>query len=413
MRPSQPGVATTVFLSLVLALSCPVAEGQAQPESLQNQGEETQVIESGEPTPANSPTPAETAETTSDTAEAESTPDSQSQTPAYQLGPAGLPVPPPALSPVNPSDLQGEVNRLRAQQESMQKQLQMLASRLKSLQTGPDMVSSGIKVFDGFGVAASKIYYSDSQVSVGGSAELLSLTDDKDQSAPTLNTWKLSPHIGYRLNAKMIFNSRFTFENTGSEIHAPGSSPKGQVRVDFAYVDLLYSARYNLRIGQQLLPIGLVNQRQDGIFYYSVRPPDVETYLIPSTWSEHGITLWGAEEGLHYQASIYNSLSSKNFTQGTFIRDGRQNGQLAKAEDLAAVVRVDHVSPWGIAGFSGFVGNTAQDSSTIDQGTVGLLEVHMQTFWKAFSVSALAVEGRIQNPDSISLAITGTPDIPA
>ncbi|MCB0386424.1 MAG: hypothetical protein KDD43_13610, partial [Bdellovibrionales bacterium] len=51
--------------------------------------------------------------------------------------------------------------------------------------------------------------------------------------------------------------------------------------------------------------------------------------------------------------------------------------------------------------------------STIDQGTVGLVEVHLQTFWKAFSVSALAVEGRIQNPDSISLAITGTPDIPA
>lgn len=252
----------------------------------------------------------------------------------------------------------------------------------------------------------------DAPLTFGLSAELINFIDDRELESPVVNTSKLSPRIVYRFNQNITFNSRFSFENTGSEVHAAGSSQKGQTRVEAAYLDLLYTPRINLRVGQQFLPLGLVNPRQDGLSFYSVRTPEVETYIIPSPWSENGITLWGKEGELHYQLAVYNSLSGKYFTEGTFIRSGRQNGQLAKAENLAGVGRLDLISSWGTIGISAFVGSTSQDQPTINDGTVSLYEGHLQMSWRAFTFSALVSEGTIQDADSISIIAPGNPPIP-
>lgn len=340
--------------------------------------------------------------------------------PSPELAPPAATTPPESIALpllINPehstAELQAELERIQTQQAQLQRQLQQVASKVTSLQTGTSTPTTELKVFDGFGVAASKVYYSDSPLAIGASADLLSFADEQSTDSPSINTWRLSPHLGYRLNRNLIFNSRFTFENTGAEVHAAGSEPKGQVRVEFAYLDILHSGAYNLRLGQQLLPVGLVNQRQDGVFYPTVNPPEVETQLLPATWSEQGITWWGASDSIHYQLGLFNSLSATRFTADTFIRDGRQSGQLAKVRDAAGVFRVDHVSKSGIFGVSGFVGNTAQDSTIVDQGTIRLFEAHVQTFSKPIALSAVYVEGQLEHADSISLAITGNPAIPA
>ena len=278
--------------------------------------------------------------------------------------------------------------------------------------TPSSKASPDVKVFDGLGVAASKVYYSRTPLSVGGSAEFFSFKAAQD-TFPVMNTWKLSPHLGYRITPNFIFNSRFTIENSGAELHGAGSVPKGQVRTDFVYIDLFLSSVFSVRLGQQLLPIGFVNQRQDGIFYYSTYPPEVETELIPSTWSEHGLTVWGVGKNFHYQLAVYNSLDSQKFAKGTFIKGGRQNGQFAKVDDVAGAARLDYVSPWVSIGASGFIGNTDQGNRAIRLGTTVLAEVHLQTSLKIINFSALVAEGQIRHADSVSLAIINQPDIPS
>ncbi|MCB0361631.1 MAG: hypothetical protein KDD35_02865 [Bdellovibrionales bacterium] len=249
-------------------------------------------------------------------------------------------------------------------------------------------------------------------LNMGLSAELFQLIDNRQNSSPTLNTWRLSPLIQYRVNHKIFFHSRINFENTGSEAHAPGSRQKGQSRVEFAYLDLLHSTTFNVRIGQQLLPIGLVNLYPSGLSYYGVSPPELETQLIPYPWSENGVVILGKQSQLSYQLGAVNSLVGENFTANNFIRDGRQNGLMAKVQNVAGIGRLDYLFPTGLLGTSIFVGQTGQDQNSINEGTLSLYEAHLKISWSHYRLKALMAEGRIEKADSISIAAPGNPQIP-
>lgn len=321
------------------------------------------------------------------------------------------------LSPEPEMNLDPPVNQRTAtdshiQQEVIQPELKNPSDQLQSLSKEPKTPETESSLSKKLGAPLPTVASVEAPLSFGLSAELINFVDDRELESPVVNTSKISPHVVYRFNQNIIFNSQFSFENTGSEVHAAGSSQKGQTRVEVAYLDLLYTPRINFRVGQQFLPLGLVNPRPDGLSYYSVRTPEIETYIIPSSWSENGITLWGIEGELHYQLAAYNSLSGKYFTEGTFIRDGRQNGQLAKAENMAGVGRLDLISSWGTVGFSIFVGSTSQDQPTINDGTISLYEGHLKMSWRTITLSALVSEGTIQGADSISIIAIGNPPIP-
>lgn len=309
-------------------------------------------------------------------------------------------------------DIPKELNLIQIQQGTIQSEIKKLSDQLQNISKEAKDSSTESNLQNKYGTSTSFTSSSDTPLTLGLSAELINFVDDRELESPVVNTSKLSPHIAYRFNQNITFNSRFSFEHTGSETHAAGSSQKGQARVEVAYLDLLYTPRINLRVGQQFIPLGLVNPRPDGLSFYSVRTPEVETYIIPSPWSENGITIWGKQGELHYQLAAYNSLFGKYFTEGTFIRDGRQNGQLAKAENLAGVGRLDLISFWGTIGISAFVGSTSQDQPTINDGTVSLYEGHLKMSWRAFTFSALVSEGTIQDADSISIIAPGNPPIP-
>lgn len=309
-------------------------------------------------------------------------------------------------------DTPKELNLIQIQQGTIQSEIKRLSDQLQNINKEAKDSAAESNLQHKYGASTSFTSSGDTPLTIGLSAELINFVDDREQESPVVNTSKLSPHIGYRFNQNIIFNSRFSFEHTGSETHAAGSSQKGQTRVEVAYLDLLYTPRINLRVGQQFIPLGLVNPQPDGLSFYSVRTPEVETYIIPSPWSENGITIWGKKGELHYQLAAYNSLFGKYFTEGTFIRDGRQNGQLAKAENLAGVGRLDLISFWGTIGISAFVGSTSQDQPTVNDGTVRLYEGHLKMSWRAFTFSALVSEGTIQDADSISIIAPGNPPIP-
>ncbi|MCB0386466.1 MAG: hypothetical protein KDD43_13820, partial [Bdellovibrionales bacterium] len=119
---------TAAFLSLLLVALGPSSVAQTDPGDPAPTGEES--TESSSPAPGESSSlPADEENAANETEPIQKPAAKKLQPAPYHMGPADLPVPPSSLSPVDPNDLQGEVNRLRAQQESMQKQMQMLASR--------------------------------------------------------------------------------------------------------------------------------------------------------------------------------------------------------------------------------------------------------------------------------------------
>jgi hypothetical protein len=96
-------------------------------------------------------------------------------------------------------------------------------------------------------------------------------------------------------------------------------------------------------------------------------------------------------------------LNSASFSGEEGIREGRQAGSEAIAEDLAAVGRLDWRPIEGtIVGGSLYSGGSGQAASY--KGRVTLAEVHADSKFRGVSLRALAARGRVGDAGAISAA---------
>jgi hypothetical protein len=85
--------------------------------------------------------------------------------------------------------------------------------------------------------------------------------------------------FGHNFTDRIRFYSEFEVE------HAVASSTdKGEAEVEQAYLDGLLSRRLNLRGGLILMPMGIVNVYHEPPSFNGVDRPDVDQFVIPSTW---------------------------------------------------------------------------------------------------------------------------------
>ncbi|MFX8203624.1 hypothetical protein ABTL17_20170, partial [Acinetobacter baumannii] len=74
------------------------------------------------------------------------------------------------------------------------------------------------------------------------------------------------------------------------------SSDKGEVEVEQLYIEHRLNDTYGLRAGLFLMPVGLLNTNHEPTAYYGVERNFVETAIIPSTWREGGVQLFGEHD---------------------------------------------------------------------------------------------------------------------
>ena len=63
--------------------------------------------------------------------------------------------------------------------------------------------------------------------------------------------------------------------------------------VEFAYVDYLWRPELGLRAGLLLVPMGFLNELHEPTVFLGARRPGVETAIIPTTWRENGLGVFG------------------------------------------------------------------------------------------------------------------------
>jgi hypothetical protein len=219
----------------------------------------------------------------------------------------------------------------------------------------------------GYGPAASKVYDRDRGLSIGGYAEGFYTDYVSDQGHGTSKQLDRSDmlravlYMGYRFNENLVFNSEIEFEH-GTTEPTISNDEGGSVSVEFAALDYLWRPELNFRSGLVLLPVGFLNLVHEPPFFYGVRRPDVERVLIPSTWRENGAGIFGKlGETVDYTIYAVNGMNALGFdTSG--IRNGRQSGSEALAEDLAFVGRLDWTPmPELLLGASVYAGDSGQD----------------------------------------------------
>ncbi|OPZ86320.1 MAG: hypothetical protein BWY76_01002 [bacterium ADurb.Bin429] len=145
--------------------------------------------------------------------------------------------------------------------------------------------------------------------------------------------------------------------------HAFVNDGHGEVAIEQLYLDFALSEPVSVRAGRVLTPIGIINQRHEPSTFYGVERPQVDTVIIPSTWSSDGIGVYGKlGENLSYEAYVVNGLDGSKFNALSGIRGGRMKEQ-PSLNQVAVTGRVD-IRPLpsrdlrvGVSGYTGGANN--------------------------------------------------------
>ncbi len=293
---------------------------------------------------------------------------------------------------------EGEVKELKRQTSILAQEME----KMRTLLVIPE--EPKYKSMYGLGPAASKVYQVQKGLSIGGYGEghYTVLTDDQNGKKDQADLTRLVLYTGYKFNDWMLFNSELEFEHATS---GEGSEEKGEISVEFASLDFFLDPRINIRAGLVLMPIGFLNRIHEPPFYFGNNRPEVERRIIPTTWREIGVGLFGEIlPGLTYTTYVVNGLRASAF-EASGIREGRQGGSKAKAEDLAWVGRLDYQVPQLtglIVGASAFLGNSGQDEIGSADVFTQLYEGHVQWKYKGWEWRALGAWSHIGDTAKVS-----------
>jgi hypothetical protein len=247
--------------------------------------------------------------------------------------------------------------------EQIRKQVEAITRELEELRLGRDVVVEADTGLYGFGPAASKVYKVPQGVSLGGYGEVLyeNFAGSREDDLPSGATDRLDAlravlYVGYKFNDKILFNSEVEFEHGSTE-------DGGSVSLEFAYLDYQVSPALGFRAGLLLSPMGFINELHEPPTFLGARRPETERQIIPSTWRESGIGIFGDAGQVSYRAYLVNGFDATGFGAGG-LRDGRQNGAEAAAVNFGAVGRVDYAAVVGLTvGTAAYVGKAGQGAT--------------------------------------------------
>ena len=308
----------------------------------------------------------------------------------------------------------GADDETRRQIEELRRQIDVLTREIENLKSAaPEKPApSGSRGAHGLGPAASKVYGLTRGVSIGGYGEVLyqNFADEREDDEPsdrtdTIDLQRAVFYFGYKFDDHFLFNSEIEYEHATT---GEGDEEKGEVSVEFAYLDYLIRPEVNIRAGLVLLPMGFINELHEPPVFLGARRPDVEDRIIPTTWRELGVGVFGDAGPVSYRAYVVNGLDSAGLEAEEPLHEARQGGSQASAEDLAVTGRLDFTGlPGLLVGASGYTGNSAQGREVVGRSfdaRVTLLDAHAEWRWRGIQARALAARGKIGDADDVSLA---------
>ncbi|MBM4169210.1 MAG: hypothetical protein FJ215_08655 [Ignavibacteria bacterium] len=309
----------------------------------------------------------------------------------------------------------------------LQRQIHILAGEIERLKLG-EVADDRYEPQRGLGPAAARVYQlKKSGVSLAGYGEVVyenySATRQDGRESKKLDQIDFLRNIiyvGFRYNDWILFNSEIEFEHASTgKTDAKGKSI-GEVSVEFAYVELMFTRQLNLRAGMILPPVGIINEKHEPSTFFGALRPQVERSVIPTTWRANGIGVYGElSPSLDYRLYLVEGLNASQFADSDGIRGGRQSGAKALAEDLGLTGKLEYTGVSGLLlGGSFFLGDAGQgmtDSLGSIDAQTRVLSFHTEFVWGGLELRGLYARtdigdaGRISrlNGKSVGSRLTG------
>lgn len=251
---------------------------------------------------------------------------------------------------------------------------------------------------------------SSKNITIGGYAQIdynQNIGDGTHENG-VLDVHRFVLFLGYKFNDRTHFVTEIEWEHVT------------EVYVEQAFLNYRFNSLFNFRAGLMLVPMGIINEYHEPTIFNGVERPNLDKFIVPSTWRELGLGFSGNIQNLSlkYQAYLMNGFNGYNYSgEGTFsrsngLRSGRQKGATSYISSPNLSSKVDFYGVQGLKiGLAGYFGKSQSslysgldkndlqaiaqaDSSIVDIAMVGL-DARYQM--EAFTARGQLVNAKIQN----------------
>jgi len=200
-------------------------------------------------------------------------------------------------------------------------------------------------------------------------------------------------NIGYDFGKGWTMGSEIEFEHGGTgsavEIEAEEAGEYeaevekgGEVNIEQFWINKAFlGGMLNVKAGEIIVPVGYSNAFHEPNQFFTVYRPEGEATIMPNTWHQVGLSLWGRVKDWRYEAQLLSGLNSESFTAESFVHYGATSPYEFKvANNFAGAWRVDNYSIEGLRiGLSGYYGytfrNTLRTPGTKYENVTGALGI--------------------------------------
>jgi hypothetical protein len=219
--------------------------------------------------------------------------------------------------------------------------------------------------------------------------------------------------LGHRFSNTIYFFSEMEIEDA----KVAGGRASGEISMEQLFIKFNINRDMYLQAGLFIPRIGIINENHLPTTFNGNDRTYVETFVIPATWREIGVGLYGNVRtipGLNYTVAVMNGLNSASFVNGTGIREGRFEGSNATASNLSVTGSLlYYIKDWRLqtsayyGGSAGLIKRQA-DSLQLSSGAFGtpvaLTEANVQYHKNGISFKALATAVSIKDAFKINRA---------
>lgn len=275
--------------------------------------------------------------------------------------------------------------------EELNAKVDALTEELANLQ---DSSSDALKGLNGSSTFGSSI----DKFSVGGYGEVNYNHNVDSKDSDTLDMTRVILYVGYQFTDDIKFVSEVEWEHGGLSDH----NLEGEVIVEQAFLDFRLNKMASIKVGHLLVPMGYVNVYHEPTAFSSSTRPEVERYIIPSTWHENGAIVHGSISNFDYQVGIVAGLNANN---GTEIRGMRQSGKESKVDNFAFVGRLDYKNNSGFdIGASLFTGEADQGEKAFDGVKTTISEIHAGYSMNGIKLRGLYAKSKVDDAKKVAIA---------
>lgn len=185
--------------------------------------------------------------------------------------------------------------------------------------------------------------------------------------------------IGYDFGKGWSMGSEIEFEHGGTEAAVEMEAEEtgeyetevergGEVALEQFWIQKSFSKEFNIKMGHIIVPIGYTNGNHLSTQFFTVYRPEGENTIMPCTWHETGISLWGEAGDWRYEIMLLPGLNSNMFTKDRWINQGSASAfEFRTANTYAGAFRLDNYSIKGLRiGISGYYGHSFHNSVQTD-----------------------------------------------